>query len=405
VAEHGGRPVGVDVGEVSLADRHGFLKAAWSAGGLGLLALIAAFALGWGDGARFLGSYLFAWFTWLTLALGGLFFVLLHHLTRAGWSVVVRRLSEHVAATLPLFAILFLPIAFGAARLYPWMGGDAAGDELIAHKAGFLNPGFFFVRSGVYLVVWCGLAWWYRKRSLDQDSSGDPRITRRLQIAAAPAMVAFAVTLNFASFDWVMSLDPHWYSTIFGVYVYAGSTVSILAALALLSIALGGRRGPLAGLVTPEHLHDLGKLLFGFIVFWAYIGFSQYMLIWYGNLPEETIWFAHRLEHGWEPVTVALVLGHFVIPFFFLLSRGAKRNRIALAVAAVWMLVVHAVDVYWLVMPAVERGGFHFLWVDLLNWIAVGGLALGALGLLARRRALVPVADPRLPESLSFENM
>ena len=215
----------------------------------------------------------------------------------------MRRLSEHVAATLPLLAVLFLPIAFGAARLYPWMGPElAAGDELIAHKARLLNPGFFFVRSVVYLVVWCRLGWWYRKRSLDQDASGDPRITRRLQIFSAPAMVAFAVTLNFASFDWVMSLDAHWYSTIFGVYVFAGSTVAILSVLSLLAIFTGS--GPLAGVVNREHLHDLGKLLFGFIVFWAYIGFSQYMLIWYGNLPEETIWFAHRMEHGWEWVTV-----------------------------------------------------------------------------------------------------
>lgn len=402
---HAGHRVGVDVGEATLPAEHRFLKVAWIAGGVGVLALLAALVFGWGDGARFLGSYLVAWFSWLTVALGGLFFVLLHHLTRAGWSVVVRRLSEHVAATLPLFAVLFLPIAFGAARLYPWMAPEAAQDELVAGKLGYLDPGFFYARSALYLGVWALLAWWYRKLSLEQDGAGDFRLTRRLQTLSAPAMVVFGVTLNFAAFDWVMSLDPHWYSTIFGVYVYAGSTIAILSALVLLSIAFGGRRGPAAGVITAEHLHDLGKLLLGFVVFWAYIGFSQYMLIWYGNIPEETVWFAHRLTHGWEWVTHALVVGHFALPFLFLLSRDVKRIRVTAAAVAVWMLVMHAVDVYWLVMPAVGEGHFHPHWLDLLNWIAIGGLTLGAVGWLARRRALVPVADPRLPESLSFENM
>lgn len=401
---HGGR-IGVDVGEVSLPAEHGFVKAAWIAGGLGVLALLAGFALGWGEGARFLSAYLVAWFSWVTVAVGGLFFVLLHHITRAGWSVVVRRISEHVAATLPLFALLFLPIAVGAARLYPWMAPAAAEDELVAGKLGYLNPGFFYVRSALYLLIWAGLAWWYRKSSLEQDASGDPRITRRLQTWSAPGMVLFGVTLNFAAIDWVMSLDPHWFSTIFGVYAFAGSTVAILSTLILLSIAFAGRRGPLAGLVTPEHLHDLGKLLFGFVVFWAYIGFSQYMLIWYGNIPEETVWFAHRLEHGWEWVTQALVIGHFVLPFLFLLSRDVKRRRVTAGIAAAWMLVMHGLDIYWLVMPAVGGDGFHPHWLDLLLWLAMGGITVGAVGLLARRRALAPVADPRLPESLSFENM
>jgi hypothetical protein len=200
-----------------------------------------------------------------------------------------------------------------------------------------------------------------------------------------------------------MSLDPHWYSTIFGVYVFAGSTMGILALLVLLGIAFE-RRGPLAGVVTAEHYHDLGKLLFAFVVFWAYIGFSQFMLIWYANMPEETIWYRHRLEHGWERVTVALVLGHFVLPFFFLLSRDVKRRRGTLAAAALWLLAMHYVDLYWLVMPAVSES-FRPHWLDLVTLVGVGGLALGAFGWLVRRPALVPVADPRLPESLSFENM
>ena len=393
--------------EVSLPERHPLLTACWVAAGIGVLALVAAFALGGlregAEGARFWGGYWTAWLYWVTLAVGGLFFVLLQHVTRAGWSVAVRRLAEHWAATLPLFALLAVPAAFGAGQLFPWMGAEAAGDPLLAGKLAFLNPGGFFLRSAVYLAVWGGLAWWLRRTSIGQDASGDPGLTRRLQAVSAPGLVAFAVTLTLAAFDWVMSLDPLWYSTIFGVYVFAGSTMGILALLALLGIAFE-RRGPLAGVVTTEHYHDLGKLLFAFVVFWAYIGFSQFMLIWYANLPEETIWYRHRLEHGWERVTVALVLGHFVLPFFFLLSRDVKRRRATLAAAALWLLAMHYVDLYWLVMPAVSES-FRPHWLDLVTLIGVGGLALGAFGWLVRRPALVPVADPRLPESLSFENM
>jgi hypothetical protein len=409
----------IDASAVGLPERHPLVLAAWIAGGLGLLALLASMLRGWGDApeetARFLGSYLTAWVYWLTIALGGLFFTVLHHLTRAGWSVVIRRLSEHVAATLPVLAALFVPIAVGAGSLFSWMGPGAAGDELVQHKAGYLDPTFFYVRSAIYLLVWSLLGWWYWKRSLAQDATGDPVVTRRLQTFSAPAMVLFAVTLSFASFDWVMSLDPHWYSTIFGVYVFAGSTVAILSVLSLLAIftssaGKAGHRGPLAGVVTPEHLHDLGKLLFGFVVFWAYIGFSQYMLIWYGNIPEETVWYAHRMEHGWDTATYALVIGHFALPFLYLLSRDVKRRRLPLAVAAIWMLAVHYLDLFWLVMPAASAGHaepvhFAFAWYDFVNLLAVGGITFGAFGWVARRRPLVPVADPRLPESLTFENM
>jgi len=238
-----------------------------------------------------------------------------------------------------------------------------------------------------------------------QDAAADPRTTRLLQSVSAPALIVFAVTLTVASFDWIMSLDPHWYSTIFGVYVFSGCAVAIFALVPLLAIALEGRGGPLEGVVTAEHYHDLGKLLFGFVVFWAYIAFSQYMLVWYGNLPEETIWYAHRLEHGWEAVTVALALAHFVVPFFYLLLRRTKRNRALLAVACVWLLAAHGLDLYWLVMPAVHPEGVAFSLLGPLAWLGVGGLFAAALGWLLRRPAAVPVGDPRLPESLSFENM
>lgn len=396
--------VGTEARQVSLPPDHPALKAAWIAGGVGALALVLALAFGPAAGARFWGAYWTAWLAGITVPLGGLFFVLLHHVTRAGWSVSVRRLAEHVAATLPLFAVLSIPGFLNAESLFPWMSAEALHDPVIAGKAAYLDEGFFYLRSVVYLLVWSALAWWFRARSVAQDATGDPAVTRRLQTVSAPGLVVFGVTLTFASFDWVMSVDPHWFSTIFGVYIFAGSTVAILALLSLLAMAFERAGGPLAGVVTTEHYHDLGKLMFGFVVFWAYIGFSQFMLIWYGNIPEETVWYAHRLEHGWQGVTLALAAGHFVLPFFFLLSRDVKRRRPTLAAACVWLLAVHYLDLYWLVMPAVAEG-FHPHWSDLVTLVAVAGLGLGAFGWLARRSALVPVADPRLPESLSFENM
>ncbi len=375
-------------------------------GGVGALALVALFALGMGRPHQLWTSYLLGFLYWVTLAVGGLFFVLVQFASRAGWSVAVRRVAEHVAGTLPLFALLFVPLALALPELFHWSDAAAvAGDPLLAGKSAYLNEPFFLVRAAVVLFAWAALGWWFRRRSLAQDAAADPRTTRLLQSVSAPALIVFAVTLTVASFDWIMSLDPHWYSTIFGVYVFAGSTVGIFALVPLLAILLERRGGPLDGVVTAEHYHDLGKLLFGFVVFWAYIGFSQYMLVWYGNLPEETIWYLHRLEHGWEAVTVALALAHFVVPFFYLLLRRTKRNRALLAAACVWLLAAHWLDLYWLVMPAVHPEGVALSLLDLLAFLGVGGLFAAALGWLLRRPAAVPVGDPRLPESLSFENM
>lgn len=375
---------------------------------LALLGLGAAVGLGGWGSQPFLFAYLLGFLFWLTLALGGLFFVLLHFLTRAGWSVVVRRLAEHVMGTLPLFALLFVPIALGVGELYSWTHPEP-GDVLVAGKEPFLNAGGFTFRAVLYFAIWCGLAWWFRSRSVAQDASGDIRITQRLQTLSAPGMVLFAVTVSLASFDWIMSLDPHWYSTIFGVYIFAGCFLGILSLLSLLIVTLQ-RGGSIGQSVTIEHRHDIGKLLFAFVVFWGYIAFSQFLLIWYGNIPEETVWFAHRWdEPAWRTLSIALAVGHFVVPFFFLLPRAVKRSRLGLSLAALWLLAMHYLDLYWLVMPAyhgeVPVSGLVLALVLAAALVGVGGLFLGLLGLLMRKPALVPVRDPRLPESLSFENM
>lgn len=391
--------------EISIAKDHPLQRVQWVAGAAGLLLLAAAALGGYGNPRQFFFSYLVAYLFFLTLSLGGLIFVLIQFATRAGWSVAVRRIAEHSMGTLPLMAVLAIPLALGFEHLFTWFDPQVVKDDpLLEKKVAYLNPGFFYVRSFVYLIGWAALGWWFRRQSIRQDDGNAVQMTRRLQIASPPAIVWFAVTTTFFAFDWIMSLDPHWYSTIFGVYFFAGSMVSILCLLILLVLLLQ-RYGLLESIVSEEHLHDLGKLLFGFVVFWAYIAFSQFMLIWYANIPEETLWYAHRLHHGWEYLSFLLAAGHFVLPFFLLISRDAKRNHAVLMTGTVWLLVMHYVDLYWLVMPSYQTEAFRPHWLDLLSLLGLGGVFVAGLFRLMAKPLLIPRRDPRLAESLSFENI
>ena len=399
-----------DITQVSGEPRHlGALGArlwrgAAAVGAAGLVVSVALAALepdGW---RRFFFAYLqdFAYF--LSLSLGALYFVVLHHLTRAGWSVVVRRIAEALAAVLPFMLVLFIPVVLGLRQLYPWARPEVIAHDLaLQHKAAYLNVPFFVLRCVFYLVVWGLMARYFFRRSLSQDATGDARETLHMQARSAPAMVAFALTLTFGAFDLLMSLAPHWYSTIFGVYYFAGSTVGIYALLPVLAFALQSR-GLLPRAITVEHYHDMGKLLFGFIVFWAYIGFSQYMLIWYANIPEETRWLLRRQQHGWEAVGLVLVFGHFIVPFAALLSRAIKRRPVALAGVAAWILVMHWVDLYWLVMPEGSPASPFPHLLDLAILVGLGGVWVAAAAFVAKEHSLLPERDPRLAESLAFEN-
>jgi hypothetical protein len=370
-------------------------------GALGLLLLAAAA----GAGPRpLLAAWLVAFVFLLTIALGCLYFTLIHTAMSGSWGVVVRRLAETAAATLPLFLLLFLPLALGLSQLYPWAGPQALADGLLAWKRPYLNPGFFLARSAVYLVVWSAVAAWFLRLSRRQDERPDPALAARLRRWSGPLLVPVALANTFAAFDWLMSLDPHWYSTIFGVYLFSGSLLAGFAFLALAAVALR-RSGIAPGAVGIEHFHDLGKLLFAFTAFWAYIAFSQYFLIWYGNIPEETSWVRDRMLGPWLWVSVVLGLGHFVVPFFFLLPRSVKRNAAALTAAAAWLLLMHLVDVVWLVVPSVAAHGGRFALACAGALLAVAGAFLAAFGTLLVRHPLVPLGDPRLAESLAFENV
>lgn len=403
--------VNLSTEQVSLSESSIWHKLPVIGGIVGIVGLGAGFALGQGHKLELLYSYLFAYLYFLTIALGGLFFVILHHLCRAGWSVVVRRLAEHIAWTMPLFAVLFLPIAISYGDIFYWANAPAD-DAILAHKAAYFEPAFFFARAVFYLVTWILLARFYNRLSKAQDETGGIEATRKMQTWSAISMVLFGVTINFASFDWIMSLDPHWFSTIFGVYFFSGSFVAALATMILIVLQLQ-RSGQLQNVVTFEHFHDLGKLLFAFTVFWAYIGFSQFMLIWYGNLPEETAWFDHRWgPEGWQMVSIVLAAGHFALPFLFLLFSDHKRRRWSLTFASVWMLAFHAIDIYWLVMPnlaLMDHDTFHDFHPSLINvacFLGVGGLFMAVLAWRMKEPApLVPIKDPRLAESLAFENI
>jgi uncharacterized membrane protein len=367
----------------------------------GSLALAMTREHGW---EQLLETYLVSFSLFLALSLGALFFVLLQHVTRAGWSVVVRRIAEAIAANVWLLAVLAVPIVAGMHHLYHWSHlEEAAHDPILAGKMGFLNPTFFIIRLVVYFLIWGALASFFHRTSIRQDSTGDPALSMRMERAAGPGLVLFALTTNFAAFDLLMSLDPHWFSTIYGVYFFAVSVVCFFAVMPKVLVGLQ-LKGVLPNAVTPEHFHDLGKLLFAFVVFWAYIAFSQYMLIWYGNIPEETGWYLKRQTGDWAWVSLVLLFGHFIIPFVVLISRFVKRRPRMLAATGVYMIVMTWIDLYWLVIPEFSPGVARFGLIDVLCFLGLAGVYSVGLALGLRRHSLIPERDPRLRESLMFRN-
>ncbi|QXD15962.1 hypothetical protein GQ464_003155 [Rhodocaloribacter litoris] len=373
-------------------------------------ALLVVSLVGWAvDPRQFYFSYLVGWVFCVSLALGALYFVVIQHLTKARWSVVVRRIPEALTWAFPILALLAIPILIGMHDLFHWTHHELidpespAYDPVLAGKAPYLNVPFFIGRLVFYFAVWTLVAYRLYTRSIRQDVTGDPEIPALQRKTSAWGLALMAVTTAFASYDLLMSLDPHWFSTIFGVYFFGGAFLAAFAFITLSAILLQ-RGGMLGRTVTAEHYHDLGKFMFGFTVFWAYIAFSQYMLIWYGNLPEETVWYRHRLEHGWEAHSAVLLFGHFVIPFWALISRTAKRIPALMAFMSVWVLVLHWFDYHWIAMPVLhpEQAGFH--WLDFTCWLGLFALTFGLCFYRLSRHSLVPERDPYLARSIEFVN-
>ena len=365
-------------------------------------------------------AYLTGFSAFLTVSVGALFFVIIQHLTRAGWSVTVRRLAECMAMNVWLMAILFLPVALFVPQLYAWADPHHAGDPLIASKAAWLNRGFWTARQFlVWFAAWGLMALWFWRNSVRQDRTGEVEITDKLQRTAGLMAVIFALATNFGYFDMLMTLDPHWYSTMFGVYAFAGSFLNFFA-VSILIFRFLQSRGVVTRSVTVEHYHDLGKFMFAFVFFWSYVAFSQWMLIWYGNIPEETAWLAKRggtTDDVWAPgiwgiVALVLMFGHWLIPFAGLLSRWTKRILPLLTFWAGWIVVAHFVDMFWIIMPETHptlehtAAAPHFgksLALAAICWAGVGSLWLAGLIWFAAKASLVPARDPRMPEALNYE--
>lgn len=375
---------------------------------VGLAGLAVAFFLGQRGGEatmkHFFPSYLVSFAYFLSLSLGALWFVLIQHLTRAGWSVVIRRIAEVVAANVILLAVLAVPIVIGARNLYAWLDPEiVAASPLLTRKAAYLNMNFFLIRLAVSFGTWILLSHWFLRKSVEQDRTGDPALTTVMQKVSAPGMFLFAITLTFTGFDLLMSLEAEWFSTMFGVYYFAGSVLGFFALLPIITTRLQAA-GRLKNIVSTEHYHDMGKLVFAFTVFWTYIAFSQYMLIWYANLPEETFWFLRRQTGEWTNYSWFLLLGHFVVPFLALISRIPKRQPAVLALGAVWVLFMHYLDLYYIVMPHTSDGRVPFHPIDLACFVGMAGLFTSVIAFRLKNMALIPEKDPRLAESLAFEN-
>jgi hypothetical protein len=374
-------------------------------GAVGILASVVLALVGDEGGATFFRSYLVSFAYFLSLALGALFFVLITHLTRAGWSVALRRLAEVFSWTLLPLGLLAIVLFFGLGDLYEWSHAEeVAHDPLLQGKSGFLNPTFFILRVVFYFVVWNLLASYFLRRSTAQDQSGDPQLTVRMERMAAPGTILFALTVTFAAFDLIMSLYPHWYSTIFGVYYFAGCALGFFCLAAIMMRALQ-RPDRLGRVLHAGHYHDIGKLIFAFVVFWAYIGFSQYMLIWYGNIPEETVFYSVRQQGTWLWLSLVLLFGHFIVPFLWLLSRRPKRRPTMLALAALWLLVMHWLDLFYLVVPGFRPTDAPFHLMDLACFLGLGGIFFAAAFWRLGRVGLVAGRDPRIAESLGLDHV
>ena len=363
--------------------------------GLALSAIWAIF-----NAEQFFRSYLLAYVFWIGIVLGCFAILMVQHMSGGAWGLVIRRVLEAATRTFLPMALLFIPVAVGLKFIYIWAKPEAAaGNEvltrLLEHKEPYLNIPFFLARVVFYFAVWIGLTYFLNKWSLDQDRTGDRRITRKLQVLSGPGLVLYGLTVTFASIDWVMSLEPEWFSTIFGILFMGGQGVAAMAFIIAVLVLLKNRK-PFSEIIAPRHFHDLGKLLLAFIMLWAYFNFSQFLIIWSGNLPEEIPWYIRRLQGPFKWIGLILVIFHFVLPFLMLLSRNLKRDGRRLAVLAIAVIIFRLVDIYWLIAPEFHHGQFHLHLLDILAPIGLGGVWLWLFFQQLKKRPLLPIGDPEL---------
>ncbi len=359
---------------------------------IGLAALLVSVIGAFANGARFFDAYLFGYLFWLGLALGCFGLLMLNHLVGGKWGFVTRRFFEAGLGTLPLMAILFVPLLFALRVLYGWARpDDVAANDVLQHRHVYLNIPFFIARVIGYFAVWLWLTLKLRRGSHAQDATSDIKPTRNLRTLSGPGLVIYVLITTFAYIDLVLSLESDWYSTIFPILIIVGQALSALA-FSIMLLAFYSRKAPLAPVLTPAHFHDLGNLLLAFVMLWAYMSFAQFLIIWNGNMPDEISWYLHRSSSGWKMVALVLGMFHFAVPFALLLSRESKRRLGILCTIACAVLLVHVLDVYWLIAPSLH---IHAHWLDFTLFAGIGGLWLTVFAKNLAAYPLLPLNDPR----------
>jgi hypothetical protein len=369
------------------------------AGGMLVLAISAFF-----DAEHAVRAYLYAWLFCVGVALGSMSIVMLHHLTGGAWGWLVRRPAEAAAMTLPLLAVLFVPIALGIGKVYPWARADAVTSHaLLKHRAALFHPSFVLLRALLYFVIWSFWAWRLRALSLRHDRDGDPRTLGRLRQLSASGLLVYFVTMSLAAVDWIASREVDWYSSTFGLLVIIGQAVAAVAFL-IGMLAVLSERSPVKEIAEPDRVHDLGNLLLTVVVLWSYVSFAQYLVIWVGNTQEDTTWYYHRAQHGWTWIGLSLIVLHFSLPFVLLLFQASKRNVRALATIAAGVLFMRLVHVLWMIAPSsLSQHPGTVSWLDFVSPLALGGVWFAAFLWLLKRHPLIPLGF-RVPiEPLSYE--
>lgn len=355
-----------------------------------------------------LTSYVFAYATVFTIVLGALMQLMMSQVTGARWFTVMRRIALGISGAMPAVVVLALPLFIGVPAIYSWASPATlphATQSLVERKVAWLNVPFFVVRGVVYLAAWVLIDGIVRHWSLQLDGlvgMAAADATRRMRRLSALGLVVVGLTMTFASFDWLMSLDPTWYSTVYGVYVFAGGFLAALGLIAVIGRVASRAGASLDGAVTPEHFGALGKLQLTFVIFWAYIAFSQFLIIWIGDIPLDSSWYVTRGSGSWGTLALIVVIGQFAIPFLVLLPRTTKRRPALMWLLGILLLVMHVLDVYWLVLPALHPTGIAFSWLDIATLLVVGGFATSFASRRARAVRALPVGDPYLAPSMRY---
>ncbi|HKA18527.1 MAG TPA: hypothetical protein VKN18_09425 [Blastocatellia bacterium] len=390
----------VETIETSRVDVEGFRRRALIVGVAALVIGAAGALISSESREQFFRSYLLAYIFWIAIPLGCFAILMLQHMSGGVWGLVTRRVLESSTRTFPLLALLFLPLLLGLKSIFPWasperLAASPALNHAVEQKHLYLNIGFFIARAIFYFLVWIIVTRTLNRWSAEQDKTGERRLTSKLQGLSGPGLVLYGLTVTFAAIDWAMSLDPEWFSTIYGLLFMGGQGLAGMAFVIAVMVLLS-QRAPMNEVIKPSHLHDLGKLMLAFLMIWAYFAFSQFLIIWAGNLPEEIPFYVRRIQSSWKYVGLGLIVLHFALPFVLLLSRDLKRSGRKLSMVAIGVIVMRYVDLIWLTGPELHEGRFGLSWMDLMLLAGIGGVWLWFFATELNRRPLLPIRDPEI---------